>query len=869
MKLRTLSFFIVFLCNYITAQNYIYKQFGCKDGLPSLQVYGLHQDNNGLIWYATDRGLANFNGYEFKKYGIEDGILNNVILAFYPQKDGTVYAVTIDNKLFSFKNDTSGFTPYPYNDLVQKEYYSDRFHIKSLQFDEDGSLHLGSEAIYGKVIISKDGEIRSKPYYKKGISINYVIEQFANNIIGFHYDSINKIQKKNTLVYKTATLLLNLAVSLKDEKHIAFTNDNSVYVVDKKGNVITKIENEYNPIGIRELKGDHFFVGYHFGGAIIYDSKGNIKKQFLKGKSVSDCLIDNEGGYWFSTLNSGAYYVRESQLKQVNDLIDIPITSITKSNAGELYVGNDNGDVLKIVPNDKTSIKDNLPKITVEYKSNRHIKAFVEYDSENDALYVKSGKTFYKKDAKGKKDFSAHHRHTLKLSEPLAQKVLKATNVSVFSVDTKNNTIHEINTPFRVEDACFTNTAMYVGTYTGAYTIENEKKVSMIPLDSVFKNRIDDIDANLERNEVYFGSLGAGVIILNETTKKVKVIDETDGLFSNIVNEVYVGEDNELLVCTNFGLNRIKFAHDGSFEVTGVKSSEGLLSDGISDVEVLNDTVWIASKNGLLYAPKKLFNKQEKNNSYFLRVKEISVNDKTTNKAQLAELSHTENRLAFKVEGVSFKHANKLLYGYTLKGLDDKWYYTTNRTINYSSLPYGKYTFKLTALTSEKDEKLEIIEIPIHIYPPLWKRTWFVIAAILSFVFLIYLFFKYRILSYNRHIISELLRLLVKKINREEKYFSFKESGKEVRVKTSAILYVKSSGNYIELVTEKKNYIIRTPIRSFIESTPDPLEYIRIHRSYVIRIDKVTAKNNKEVIINKEKLPVSSSYLDELDKLIF
>ena len=60
----------------------------------------------------------------------------------------------------------------------------------------------------------------------------------------------------------------------------------------------------------------------------------------------------------------------------------------------------------------------------------------------------------------------------------------------------------------------------------------------------------------------------------------------------------------------------------------------------------------------------------------------------------------------------------------------------------------------------------------------------------------------------------------------------------------------------MELVTENKNYIIRTPIRSFIENTPDPLEYVGIHRSYVVRIDKVTAKHNKEVIVNKEKLPI-------------
>lgn len=862
MNFTKFYWILILFSNLTLAQNYIYKKFGCKEGLPSLQVYDLSQDDNGIIWFATDRGLANFNGYEIKKYGVETGILNNVVLDFYPQQDGTVYAATVDNKLFYFKNDTSGFAPYPYNEIIQKEIYSDNMHIKSLQFDEEGNLHIGCEAILGKLIISKEGKLISRFHSRKESSTSFVMEQVTENNIGFYYDDIDASQNNGKLAYKTTSSLFNLAVTLKDKKHIAFTNESKVFVIDKKGNILTEIENAYNPIGIRALKGDLFFVGYHFGGGFIYDSKGNIKKQFLKGESISDCLIDNEGGYWFSTLYSGVHYIKETQIKKINALVGTPITSITKSNANELYIGTDSGDVLKM---------DSKHQMTYEYKTSpdRHYKAFVEYDKTYDELYVYSGDIFYKRNASGRKDFPEYSRHTLKLSEPLAQKVLRSTDKYVIVVDRKENDFYKINISARVEDACATETSMYIGTRTGAYIIDGEKKSSMIPLDSVFKNRIDDIDANLKRNEVYFGSLGAGVIVFNEITKKVKVIGEADGLFSNIINEVYVESTGELWVCTNSGLNKVKLTKDGSFEVTGIKSSDGLLSDGISDIEVINDTVWIASKNGLMYAPKKLFDKEEKSNSYFLRIKEINVNDEIAIQEQLTNLLHTENRLLFEVEGVSFKHADQLLYAYTLEGLDDKWYYTNNRKINYSSLPYGKYTFKLAAVISEKDEKSEIIEVPICIYPPLWKRTWFIVTGIVAFISLIYLFFKYRILSYNRHIISELLRLLVKKINREEKYFSFKEAGKEVRVKTSTILYVKSSGNYIELITEKKSYIIRTPIRSFIENTPDPLEYIRIHRSYVVRIDKVTAKNNKEVIVNKEKLPVSSSYLDELDKLIF
>jgi DNA-binding LytR/AlgR family response regulator len=80
---------------------------------------------------------------------------------------------------------------------------------------------------------------------------------------------------------------------------------------------------------------------------------------------------------------------------------------------------------------------------------------------------------------------------------------------------------------------------------------------------------------------------------------------------------------------------------------------------------------------------------------------------------------------------------------------------------------------------------------------------------------------------------------------------------------------VKSAGNYVEVITEQKNYTIRTKIGEFINLMPDPLEYLRIHRSYIVRIDKVAEKNSKEVTVNGEKIPVSNSYVAELNNLIF
>lgn len=864
MNSKYLFFSFLWLCNLSFSQNYIYKEFGINDGLPSLQVYHLNQDKNGLIWFATDRGLASYNGYEIKTYGRKEGVLNLEVLDLYPQKGDTIYCATFHNQLFYFNEKFDGFIPYKYNNILKQELEFTQ-HINSLYLDEKGALHISGEQMHGKLIISKDGNILERPeIIVPNGKLDYwlKIEIKEDNRIFYYCTADSTLTNKNVVKFNIDGLDHNEVIGLQNNSRMVIKEEHAIYIVAKDGTIIKKIKTDKSPIALRKIDETHFFAGYLYDGAYIYDIEGNIIKHFLDDKSISDFLIDSEGGYWFSSLYSGVFYSKEPKIKFIPTTINAPINSLAKNKNNELYIGYSTGDILKL---DKKS------QLSIEYKSNANLKALIEYDAVNDYTYFYSGNALYrtgKDNVKEHLEESIKMAHVLKLSEPTKEGLLVSQH-SFFTIvrNDKKNIYKKV--PFRIQDACFWNDEMYLGSSSGAYLLKDNEITSLIDKDSLFENRIDDIDVNEKRKEIYFATLGAGIIIYDKKTEEVRSITKQGGLSSDIINELYIENENELWVCTNSGLNKIKFTKNNTFQITGLKSSNGLLNDGIDDVEVINDTVWIASKKGLIYAPKSLFDFQKQPRSYYFNVKACYINDSVVELQKLKNLSHEENRIEFLIEGVFLKASNELHYKYKLEGLDAKWYYTKNRKISYPALPYGNYTLKVAATTLKKNENLVFVEIPICIKPPFWKQTWFVISVIFSTLLLIYLFFKYRILSYNRHIIRELLRLLVKKIKRKEKYLSFKEAGKDIRIKTNTILYVKSSGNYIEIITENKNYTIRNKIREFIELTPDPLEYLRIHRSYIVRIDKVVEKNNKEVIINGEKLPVSNSYLKELNNLIF
>ena len=80
----------------------------------------MFQDANGLMWFATDRGIAKYDGYEFTLYDQSDGLTSSTIFRFFPQENGDVWCSTFQNKWFYFNPDNIKFTPYPFNDTIVK-----------------------------------------------------------------------------------------------------------------------------------------------------------------------------------------------------------------------------------------------------------------------------------------------------------------------------------------------------------------------------------------------------------------------------------------------------------------------------------------------------------------------------------------------------------------------------------------------------------------------------------------------------------------------------------------------------------------------------------------------------------------------------
>jgi two-component system, LytTR family, response regulator len=89
---------------------------------------------------------------------------------------------------------------------------------------------------------------------------------------------------------------------------------------------------------------------------------------------------------------------------------------------------------------------------------------------------------------------------------------------------------------------------------------------------------------------------------------------------------------------------------------------------------------------------------------------------------------------------------------------------------------------------------------------------------------------------------------------------------KRVKILFSEIVYIESQREYIKIVTTKKEYISKMGTREIEDILPAHL-FKRIHRSFIVSLDKIESYTAEAVEVNGVSIPVGRDYRDFLDNL--
>ena len=98
-------------------------------------------------------------------------------------------------------------------------------------------------------------------------------------------------------------------------------------------------------------------------------------------------------------------------------------------------------------------------------------------------------------------------------------------------------------------------------------------------------------------------------------------------------------------------------------------------------------------------------------------------------------------------------------------------------------------------------------------------------------------------------------------------FINFRSDRKMIKVALNDILYIESIKDYIKVVTVTNTVITKQPISSVEEMLPKEI-FIRIHRSYIVALNKIESYNNELVWIAKQELPISRMYRHEVGKTL-
>ncbi|WP_179352109.1 LytR/AlgR family response regulator transcription factor [Winogradskyella vidalii] len=86
-----------------------------------------------------------------------------------------------------------------------------------------------------------------------------------------------------------------------------------------------------------------------------------------------------------------------------------------------------------------------------------------------------------------------------------------------------------------------------------------------------------------------------------------------------------------------------------------------------------------------------------------------------------------------------------------------------------------------------------------------------------------------------------------------------------IKIDIPSVYLVEAKGDYIQIKTEDKNYTVHSTLKKIEEKLPDDL-FLKIHRSYIINVDKIIDIEDNSVLIKKDVIPVSRSNRPELMK---
>jgi two-component sensor histidine kinase len=464
----------------------------------------------------------------------------------------------------------------------------------------------------------------------------------------------------------------------------------------------------------------------------------------LDNYSVSDVLLDREGGTWFTTLENGIYYSTPARFLSYQHQSEQALYSsygVSKLDSNHLLFSNK----LNLVD----IISDTAIKRNVDVRSPEFLHFL---DALNiPLLRINTGNTSKADSFKSYMWLREEHR-----LEPIIYRENKLV-AELFFLKESTHQIYLFDRYWvRVFDPSkkiFKNSfllpsrtfsfykdkkgVIWLGCLNGLWSFENETFIYHGNENDLLKSAIEDIKEDVNGTR-YYATRGNGVLVYRDGN--YTKITTANGLTSNNCKCLCVEQNNTVWVGSKNGICKLKYIN-GTWQVLKFNLNNTFDYE-IFGIEKIKKTLWLFTNRGLLSYELGT------NEAEFLPqiyINQFLVNETTHLKDSIRDFRYDENFIKLSFIGLSFQSLGKLYYTYKLDGLDTNWHTTLSTSLQYPFLPPGDYTFLIKAVSFSGAESRYTASVHFTIRKPFWKTTWFLISVFLALAGGTYLVFYYRL----------------------------------------------------------------------------------------------------------------------------
>ncbi|MBX3102958.1 MAG: response regulator transcription factor [Bacteroidetes bacterium] len=123
-------------------------------------------------------------------------------------------------------------------------------------------------------------------------------------------------------------------------------------------------------------------------------------------------------------------------------------------------------------------------------------------------------------------------------------------------------------------------------------------------------------------------------------------------------------------------------------------------------------------------------------------------------------------------------------------------------------------------------------------------------------------------LSYPRFLkavtkVKEELAEPVRSASRSPGFLFIKNNSRYLKLETRNIRWIEAIGDYVEIHVAERKYVVHSTMK-VMDSKLGNAEFLRVHRSYIVRIDQIDEIEDNTLILGDKFIPVGKSYRKQL-----